>query len=347
MKKFKVAITGNQGFIGKNLEVMFKKYDHDVINLESSKMAKKMKKVRRTGEVCIYRNGKDSWKRLLDSENINVLIHNAAVVGTDVVGIHPKVSTLTNILGTRIVSQAAESLNIPVIYMGTTVIFDPEESNFGKMITENSRILPKTFYGVQKLAGENIVREECSRWLVLRPLFCYGGSGDMNSLVAKSIYASLKKTSVDVFLDPNKRKDYMHVQDFCDAVVKACQTECWGCSLNVSANSPLSATQMIDMIEEHTQQDVKKYIVWHPKTDYLGDHLVSSELFKEIVKNWDPTISHEGGIKASYYSIKESLRENDLYDPLKHLKKASRDDIDLTKFFGKGISCWSQNAGMD
>ena len=39
--------------------------------------------------------------------------------------------------------------------------------------------------------------------MIIRPLFAYGGEGDMNSLIAKSIYAYINNKQVEMRLDPN------------------------------------------------------------------------------------------------------------------------------------------------
>ena len=65
--------------------------------------------------------------------------------------------------------------------MGTTVIYDTSKYQ-KESIVEDSDLNPTTFYGIQKLAGENIIRTHAKDWMVIRPLFAYGGVGDMNRM---------------------------------------------------------------------------------------------------------------------------------------------------------------------
>ena len=72
----------------------------------------------------------------------------------------------------------------------------------------------------------------------------------MNSLIAKSIYAALnKKEAIDMFLDPNKIKDYMHVSDYANAVLTAIQKDLWYDDWNVAAETPYSTSKIVNLIE--------------------------------------------------------------------------------------------------
>ena len=65
-------------------------------------------------------------KAVIDNK-IDIVAHNAATVGTDVVAMNSEKSTLTNVQGTYNICRAARHLGIPVCYIGTTVIYDTEK----------------------------------------------------------------------------------------------------------------------------------------------------------------------------------------------------------------------------
>lgn len=322
----RVFITGEAGFIGRNLPSSFRKLGHSIVSGDRANMRTTQK-----GEPCVHKNSRKQWSRFFEELEIDLVVHNAAVVGTDVVALNQEESTLTNVAGTHNICQAAKDANIPVCYMGTSVIYDtPKYQN--SPITETSDISPSTFYGAQKLAGEFVVKSTAKDWLIMRPLFAYGGVGDMNSLIAKTFYAHRKgKTSLDMFLDPKKSKDYMHVEDFCDAVALACDMNLWGNDFNVSAEEPIPTWQIIDKMSEVCGQDLEYILKWHPETDYLGNHVLSSKKFRDKT-GWTPKYNFERGIVKSWRSILSS-RSN--YNPLSHLEEAKSKGIDLNEFFPK------------
>tara|TARA_B100000131_G_scaffold323267_1_gene381191 strand:- start:5540 stop:6520 length:981 start_codon:yes stop_codon:yes gene_type:complete len=325
----KVLITGEAGFIARNLSLAFSSQGHEVLSIKDSNVLR----LQSTGETCVHRNTPKVWEWHLKNLDVDLVVHNAAVVGTDVVALNPNEATLSNVVGSYNIAMACKNANIPVCYMGTTVIYDTAKYQ-SDQILEDSAIKPMTFYGSQKLAGEHVVTSHAKDWLVIRPLFAYGGVGDMNSLIAKSVYAHLNNESdLDMFLDPGKIKDYLHVQDFCEAVVLGCSRGLWGNDYNISAETPHVTLKIVEMMNEVLGADISTMIKWHADTDYLGNHMLSSAKFRNET-GWSPKITLKQGIDKVYKSILES---DDSYDPLVHLNKARQEGIDLTEFYNSNI----------
>lgn len=328
----RVLITGERGFIATNLVRAFENLGHEIFHLGHFDSLTFLNLHRlQTGEVCVYRNTEEVWYRIFNEFEIELVVHNAAVVGTDVVALNPNDSCLSNVTGTYNICRAAEKAGIPVSYMGTTVIYDTP-SYQDKKIIESSDRSPNTLYGALKLSGEHIVRSHCSKWNILRPLFCYGGVGDNNSLIAKSFYASLHDISrVDMFLDPEKSKDYMRVEDFCDAVATACHLGLWNDDYNVSAENERNTGQILDVMSEICNDDLTSRVKWHPETDYLGNHLLTSVKFREA-SGWSPKFNLYDGLCESWKSIQNQTATSE-YNPLKYLEEADKKGIDLTQFY--------------
>ena len=107
----------------------------------------------------------------------------------------------------------------------------------------------------------------------------------------------------------------------------------WNDDWNVSAETPLSTGEIMLMlerilVEECGENCIKEVLTWHPKTDYLGNHRLSSSKFRSCA-GWTPKISLEEGIRRTVSEIKES----EDYDPLIHLEEAKEKGVDLTDFY--------------
>ena len=190
-------------------------------------------------------------------------------------------------------------------YLGTTVIYDTDLYQ-NEAITERSVKRPRTYYGVQKLAGEQIVSTMAKEWVVVRPLFAFGGRGDMNSLIAKGIFAALRGETVDMFLDPARVKDYLHVSDFCRAVeMLCCNPKAWGTDYNVAAETPIAVNAVVDAIGRVTGREIRKFVRWHPRVDYLGNHMLSAAKVRALV-GWSPRLTLEDGVRETMRSIEAS-----------------------------------------
>ena len=218
-----------------------------------------------------------------------------------------------------------------IVYTGTTVIYDTykyQETD----ILENSEIFPRTNYAIQKYAGEMLIRNNAKEWLVTRPLFAYGGEGDMNSLIAKSLYGIKNGIeNIDMFLNPEKIKDYMHVEDFCHNVVRLIDSDIRNEDFNITACNPYNTLEIVNLIEEVTGHSLENIVKWHPETDYLGNHRLSNKKFVDFMEHSRAKTLKEG-IRESWESIKSS---NEKYNPLKYLDQASKEGVDLKQFFPK------------
>ena len=330
----RIAITGEKGFIAKNLANKIKSLGHEFITLDNSEYANNNMLFTESGEVCVHSNNSAEWSKLFNHLDVDVIVHNAAIVGTDVVALNPVEAISTNVLGTKTITTAANTSNILNVYIGTTVIYDTYLYQ-DEEITEESIIFPRTDYAVQKYAGEMIVRNTAKEWLVMRPLFAYGGHGDMNSLISKTLYAIANDIdNIDMFLDPDKIKDYMHVEDFCYAVMQARNSNVRNEHFNISAQNPHSTMEIVKMIDQitgvNTSQSSK--LNWHPKTDYLGNHRLSNKKFIDTFA-YSASRFLKAGIKDAWDDIKSTASEE--FNPLKHLNEAKQRDIDLTTFFPK------------
>jgi nucleoside-diphosphate-sugar epimerase len=330
----RVYITGGSGFIAKNLRVVLQSRGHQVFDDSELFRGHEYRSYPKTGEACVHRNDEILWESVFKENAIDVVVHNAAVVGTDVVALNPQEAVLSNVHGTYNIVRAANKSGVGVCYLGTTVIYDTPNYQ-DEVITENSVKNPLTYYGVQKLGGEQIVTSMAKKWAVVRPLFAFGGLGDMNSLIAKTLFAGFNgKNSIDMFLDPLKVKDYLHVTDFCKAVETVCVSG-WGEDWNVSAETPMPAGQIVTTMSDIMKTDLDSIVKWYAQTDYLGNHRLSSDKIRKHL-GWKPQMSLEDGIKATadwIHHVSAPGTSGGGYNPLKFLEEAKSKGTDLLEHF--------------
>jgi len=105
-------------------------------------------------------------------------------------------------------------------------------------------------------------------------------------------------------------------------------TACWNQDFNVSAELPFLTKDIINIVSSVTNSDVASLIQWHPNTDYLGNHRLSSQKLRAIC-SWEPKISLSEGIEKSWLDIRQSVD----FDPTKYLQQAKKLNVDLTQFF--------------
>ena len=77
-------------------------------------------------------------------------------------------------------------------------------------------------------------------------------------------------------------------------------------------------------------KDLESIISWKPETDYLGNHVLSSEKFKKA-SGWTPKISLDKGIQNSWTTLINLPIGS--YNPLKYLNDAKEKQVDLTEYY--------------
>ena len=154
----------------------------------------------------------------------------------------------------------------------------------------------------------------------------------MNSLIAKSLFGVKNGIeNIDMFLNPEKIKDYMHVEDFCANVLSLISSDVRNEDFNITACNPFNTLEIVSIIEEVSGSSLENVIKWHPETDYLGNHRLTNKKFVDFMKH-SHTRTLKEGIRQSWESIKDA---SESYNPLVHLDHAKNLDIDLKKIFPK------------
>ena len=72
--------------------------------------------------------------------------------------------------------------------------------------------------------------------------------------------------------------------------------------------------------------DLMHKIKWHPETDYLGNHRLTSEKFRAAF-DWKPKYTLKSGIEEAWRSI--SAADDSSYNPLRYLEEAKEKGVDL------------------
>lgn len=142
-------------------------------------------------------------------QNIDAVIHLAAIVGFPACRKYPEESQEINVNGTKnVVDLARES--IPVIFASTG-------STYGKIIekycTETTPLNPISHYGKQKAAAEEIVKSN-DRYIVYRFATAFGASPRMrlDLLINDFTFRAVNEKTLIVYEKEFKRT-FIHVKD--------------------------------------------------------------------------------------------------------------------------------------
>lgn len=296
----KVFITGEDGMLAREIEYQLNvDNEYSVINGSNTNHIPKTFKTRYswTPEFDI-RNYEEVKKYL---SNADIVLHTAAICGSDKCIEDIELTKECNISGTLNVAKVCLENDIKLVYFSTTAIYDPYRTSYlGKTIFENSPQLPITYYGATKQAGESIVRSLLpkDKLLIIRPCFIYGSARDTSSNISKILYSLLSNEKLTFLINPELRKDYTFVGDYGRALKLLLDMNVVG-DFNISAGQPIVYGDIIKIIEAVTERTI--LIDYVPEKDYLGEHLVDNSKICRL--GWSPLVRLQKGVAQQWEEI--------------------------------------------
>lgn len=116
----------------------------------------------------------DDVARVFATLKPQLVINTAAFTRVDDAETHADQAYAINRDGAANLAQAAEAVGIPLFHLSTDYVFSGEA---GRPYTEDDPTGPTGIYGASKLAGEQAIRQQCQRHLILRTSWVYGRYG--------------------------------------------------------------------------------------------------------------------------------------------------------------------------
>ena len=300
----KIFITGEEGCIARYLDRLLPKNEFKIVWGHSNKnnALVNFKSTWNKGlelDICDY----DLLKNAIIESDPDIIIHTAGFVDTVLCESEPKNAFLSNGYGAFNVAKICKERNIKLLYFSTTAIFDPIDYH-GNMITNNTKITPKTIYGVTKYSGELICKSLLDNLIVVRPCFVYGGIEDGHSSISRLIKSSILKQDIKILLSNEYKKDFMRIEDLISAIIILLNLDIVG-DFNISLGQPKFFNEIVDILK--TVTGITPIFDLVPEKDYMKSHIVDNSDIKEF--GWIPKISLEEGVKLSYLEIKNNLDE--------------------------------------
>jgi nucleoside-diphosphate-sugar epimerase len=209
MKKKNILITGFDGFIGKHL----------IESLDQTKY--RIYGIGNTSKICnkfSFSSKKINLKNLLLFKKINIhsIIHCA---GAPTVGLNYKNDFKKNALTTYEVLEFVRSLKKKpkIIIMSSMAVYG---NKYAKKIKENFKLLPCSFYGLNKKISEDICNFYSEKFkiniLILRISSVFG-----MSIKKQFIFDAINKLKNNIFDfngTGNEKRDIINIVDLCNII---------------------------------------------------------------------------------------------------------------------------------
>ncbi len=281
-------VTGGAGFIGTNLVKRLLKENYKVWSFDNYTTGYRKNHVKGVnyGDVDVKKSF-TNWV-----EKVDVIFHMAALPRIKPSFDNPTEVIDVNVNGTANVLDYARKNRIPVIYAGS--------SSFWGGVYKN----PYTF---SKWQGEEL----CKMYEIIYDLpvtICrfynvYGDymptEGGYRTVLPIFLNQIKNNQPLTVTGDGEQRRDFTHVDDIVDAMIKVVKLNKWGSTFELGRGKNYSINEVVEIFKKH--QFEKKYRVVKGKTFIDGipgevrNTLCKSKLARQKLK-WVPKVNLEDWI---------------------------------------------------
>ena len=317
-------ITGGAGFIGSTLGEKLLNQGNKVVAIDNfcdfydTKIKENnVKELLKNENFKLYRKDirdRQAIKEIFDENNIDIVMHLAAMAGVRPSIENPVLYQEVNCMGTQNILEEMKEHNIKNLVMASSssVYGNCKEVPFRENMTVDFAISP---YAATKKANEVMTHVYHKLFdmnvIMLRFFTVYGPKQRPDLAINKFTRLMLNNEEIPMFGDGTTSRDYTYIDDIVDGIIKSCNYVLENSNvyeiLNLGNSSPTSLKEMIDTIA--------KDICVEPKIKQLpmqpGD---VDRTYADVSKakgliGYEPKTTFEEGIKkfVDWYKINKEL----------------------------------------
>lgn len=265
-----ILVTGGAGFIGSNLVKKLIEQKYNVISIDNYSTGSEFNHV----QNCEYINYDITDKiQNLNLSNISFVFHLAASARIQKSFNNPRTYFDNNVVGTMNIIEYCCSKNIPLIYAGSSSHHSGRLSN------------P---YTCTKDMGEDLVNLYSKHFnlksSIVRFYNVYGPGESTNNnatLIGKWKECLKKGEKFIIYGDGTKRRDFTHVDDIVEALIKIIEKNAFGYIFELGRGVNYSISEVLQMFGQ------KDFIFEPDRKGEIDSTLCDYSLAKKLL-NWEP-----------------------------------------------------------
>lgn len=275
----KVLVTGHEGFVGRNLIQELNTDNVDIITLTDS-----------DGKKIDVRD----WQKIQKIEKPDIIYHLAALTYIPSAYKNPRKTYEVNVLGTLNLLELARISNVQkFIYTSSYVYGVPKYLPIDELHPLN----PNNPYSRSKIQAEMLIKSYYHDFgiksIILRPFNIYG-EGQRDDFLIPTIVNQLRKRKIKL-KDPNPRRDFVHVFDVINALIKAGTCEYDFETFNVGYGKSFSVKEIVNMIIGIYGESVEVNFGEGRRRNEINDTIANIAKIQNKLQ-WEPTIGLQTGL---------------------------------------------------
>jgi len=299
----RILVTGGAGFIGSNfVHHMLRKHpDYEIVVLDKLTYAGRKENLHDIWDKITFIKGDITRKEDVEkaTKNCNCIVNFAAETHVDRSIIEAGTFVLTDIYGIYNLLEAARKLDIPRFeQISTDEVYGHIQKGSFK---EEDKLNPRNPYSASKAGAELLCQAYSETYglpvIITRSSNNYGPYQHPEKLIPKTIIYALLNKSIPVYGTGENVRDWIYVEDNCEAIDLVLQKSEAGEIYNIAANQELKNLQVVKTVLKLVRKP--ESLIEFVK-DRIGHDLrysLDTERVREL--GWRPRTTFEAGIKKT------------------------------------------------
>ena len=301
----KLLVTGGLGFIGSNFitKILEEKSDFEIVNIDAQLHGADKRNLSRieNNENYEFVNGNITNKRLMEEliSKCDAVVNFAAESFVDRSINDANPFLVSNIRGTFTILDIITKQKKRMIQISTDEVFGSLSKGSAD---EQTKFNPSSPYAATKAAAELLINSfsitHNSDVVITRCTNNYGPRQFPEKLIPKTIILAKQERSIPIYGNGKNLRDWIFVDEHCDAVYEILINGKVGQAYNISANNEISNVQIVHKILEimGKSNDLIEFVEDRPGHDQRYS-LDSSKIKNEF--GWSTKINFEEGIRKT------------------------------------------------
>jgi len=295
----KLLVTGGLGFIGSNfiLKLLTENSDYEIINVDAELFGadhKNLSKIKNS-EKYHFEKGNITNKKFMEEQiaNCDAVINFAAETFVDRSINDANPFLVSNIRGAYTILDIITKQKKRMIQISTDEVFGSLEN---RTADEQSKLNPSSPYAATKAAAELLANSYYTTYgsdvIITRCTNNYGPRQFAEKLIPKTILLASKDMKIPIYGKGTNIRDWIYVDDHCNAVLMTLLNGKAGESYNISANNEIDNLTVVRKILEimNKSEDLIDFVEDRPGHDFrysMDSKKISDELGWRVKSNFD------------------------------------------------------------
>ena len=299
----KLLVTGGLGFIGSSfIKKLLTEYpEYEITNVDAELLGSNKQNLEGIDDTKKYHyvKGNITNKKLMEDliSSSDAVINFAAESFVDRSISDPNPFLISNFRGAFTILDIVTKQKKRMVQISTDEVFGSLKENSAN---EESRFNPSSPYAATKAAAELLINSYFTTFgtdvVITRCTNNYGPRQFAEKLIPKTIILANKNKKIPIYGKGSNIRDWIFVDDHCEAVLSCLLNGKSGQSYNISGNNEIDNITIVKKILEIMDKplDMINFVEDRPGHDFRYS-MSSKKIFNEL--QWSPKTNFKDGIK--------------------------------------------------